>query len=101
MEKEGIRIQAIDRRTKAPGMIKSLLSKMGLKVQELSFEDIRGLLQQEVDKLDMPGSMVPAKLHFVREVFDDSFVYLARQEGEPDKLFKQNYSVDAEMSSTK
>ncbi len=67
---------------------------LGLKVQELSHDEVRQKLQAEVDKLDEPEAPQPGVLHYVRDVYDDYFVYEARSEGEPPKLFKQGFTVD-------
>jgi hypothetical protein len=64
---------------------------LGLKGLEASHEDIRMALQHAVDALD-----TSSKVHFVREVYDDYFIYAA-QGTDPSldgsqKLYKRGYT---------
>lgn len=70
---------------------------LGLVAQESSHDEIRNRLIQAVDALDN-GSWI----HFVKEIFDDWFVYEARSNNPSEtgqssgaaKLYKRGYSVD-------
>lgn len=48
-----------------------------LTTQEASHEDIRGQLQAQLDAMDNAGW-----IHFVRDIYDDYFIYEARYHGE-------------------
>ena len=77
------------------GLIRVLLSKLGsalgLGGNEASHEDVRHRLQRMVDGLD-----TPARVHFVRAVYDDHFIYLSegREPGLEPKLYQRGYGLD-------
>lgn len=82
---------------KLKALVRSVAAAVGLRVQELSHEELRSKIQRALDALDNPGW-----LHFVRDVYDDSVVYEARgnnpnETGSPGavvKLYRRGFSVD-------
>ncbi|MBW1723511.1 MAG: DUF2213 domain-containing protein [Deltaproteobacteria bacterium] len=75
-----------------------LAKKLGFRAQELSHDEIRSKLQEEVDKLDVPPSESPSILHYVVDVFDDYFVYEKRQSDGDSELYKQEFEVQEDGS---
>ena len=67
-----------------------------LKIEEASYDDIRVALQGFVDDMDRPTAPQEGQYHYVKEVFDDYFIYEKRSQGQPDVLFKQSYVTDDE-----
>lgn len=82
---------------KLKNLVRSIASTVGLRVQDLSHEELRSKIQRVLDALDNPGW-----LHFVKDVYDDSVVYEARgnnpnETGSPAavvKLYRRGFSVD-------
>lgn len=81
--------------------IKEALSSIGGGIENLStneamtHDQIRNLLQIEVDKLDVPSSNgTEGVWHYVVDVFDSEVVYRKDGPGAENKLLKQAYFVD-------
>lgn len=87
-----------------PGLIgklkccfQNVANALGLTVNEVSHDEIRHKLQRLIDKLDGNGW-----IHFVSEVFTDSFIYIARTSDPStmmtmgEKLYRQGYTADAD-----
>jgi len=91
LEEEGRKDGAVLKKIKGV-----FLRMFGAHGNELSHDDIREKLGAMVDGMDVPFETSPGKIHFVKEVYDDSFVYEVRQEGQPPKLFTQEFAVNAE-----
>jgi len=72
---------------------KGLAEALGFNIQEPSHEDIRVKLQQAIDGLDQAPVTMPALVHYVKEVYDDYFIY-AQDGPDGQKLFKRGYSID-------
>lgn len=79
-------------------IIRAMAKMIGIKVQEdASHDDIRQMLQGKVDALDHPPQAQTGMVHFVQEVYDDYFIYLAMPSdaapGSERKLYKQAYKI--------
>ena len=84
--------------TKTQGKLKALISQMaclfGLKTQEMSHDDMRSQIQQAIDGLDIPAQPMSGIYHYVRDVYDDYFIYEAITGGEgQNRLYKQAYEI--------
>ncbi|MDY7033277.1 MAG: hypothetical protein SVY10_15395 [Thermodesulfobacteriota bacterium] len=84
--------------TKTQGKLKALISQMaclfGLKTQEMSHDEMRSQIQQTIDSLDRPSQPKSGVYHYVKDVFDDHFIYEAMSDDqEPNKLYKQVYEI--------
>lgn len=64
---------------------------------EASHDEVRSRLQQMVDEYDTNET---ALLHFVVDVYDDNFVYEARQQGQQSKFYKQEYTASEDGEIT-
>lgn len=77
--------------------VMSLIRKLGLATQEISHDDIHYELQSIVDEMDRPAteeqSIIEGKWHYVREVFDNYFIYSVYEGNKDEELFKQNFIV--------
>jgi len=90
LNKEG-HMENIEEASKFKRLIIKCGEFLGLKGLEASHEDIRMALQHAVDALD-----TSSKVHFVREVYDDHFIYAA-QGTDPSldgnqKLYRRGYT---------
>jgi len=84
----------------APGRFKrmftALAHKLGFKTSEISHSDIYSRLS------DMIGGDGPVEVgsegpyRYVNSVFDNYFIYEEHAEGEPSKLFRQDYRINAD-----
>jgi len=72
----------------------------GVIINELSHEDVRHQLQKEVDKLDSNLGSEMARMHFVKNVFDDNFVFEMSSRGET-KLFQQDFEINDDIVELK
>lgn len=108
----GIRVNTIAKETLMPGkdkareqlrgkidLVLSLAKSMKLSVQEVSHDEIRHTLQDKLGELLRPPA-IPATQPsladaWVREVFDNFFIYEAAADGAT-KLYKQSYKVTNE-----
>ena len=71
------------------------LSLQELFSNELSHEDVGDKLRNHVDSLDVRGTDGFTKYHYVRDVYDDFFVYMERTD-EGSQLLQQSYSINAD-----
>jgi hypothetical protein len=87
-----------EEKSKDPSFLKRAFMKvskaLGLKVQEISHDELRSKLQAKVDELDRPTEPTLALYHYVLDVYDDYLVFEARKEGEDPVLYKQSFTVD-------
>jgi hypothetical protein len=82
---------------KMRSFFKTMASQFGLTVQETSHEQLRSQIQAALDGLDNAGW-----IHFVRDVYNDNFIYEARGDnpseiggpGAISKLYQRGYSAD-------
>lgn len=83
---------------------KQFATLFGYTVQEASHEDIRGQLQAQLDAMDNVGWV-----HFVRDIYDDYFIYEARYRGDnpsdesvsgAQKFYRRGYNVAEDEQAT-
>lgn len=75
---------------KVKAKFKYLAKELGLSVQEVSHDKVRGELQKTLDALDTTEKVDAPVIHYVRDVYDKYFVY-EQQSQEGLKLYKQDY----------
>ena len=91
--------EKMDGNDKSVGKIKACLTQfvksLGFKIQEVSHEEMREQIQRVLDGYDTKETVDVPISHFVREVYDDHFIY-EQYSQEGTKLFKQSYKKEGD-----
>ena len=72
-------------------VLKRHLEQAGFRVLELSHGKMREQIHRALSEMDKPGTM-----RFLREVFDDFFIFELVHDNDNPKLFRQGYSFNKE-----
>jgi len=91
--------ESVGLKKKLVAALRNVGAALGLSVLDMSHEDIRVKLQRVLDALDNPGWR-----HWVREVFDDSVVYVAEGTNPSEvgvsqgvvKMYRRGYTLNEE-----